>query len=194
MKDTYSYYILSFDKILFNYVISLTCGRAISKIWNVLYFSSNVHFIVCKMIVLLVVYIMYYFEKGPKFWNFYKKNSYVDWISTEYIGYDFQDKFNRKGPTNAKMWIFIFSPSSNAFFGCKMLLFSSPCQRKHLWKVLYIDCSFGPDPVMQAILVCDWPNSKKSSPLKLHGQMNWILIGSIFVKSSIKIANVGPIW
>jgi hypothetical protein len=46
---------------------------------------------------------------------------------------------------------------------------------KHLWKVLYKDYSFSPDPFTkrspQAILVSDWSISKKSS-LKLLGQMN----------------------
>jgi hypothetical protein len=38
----------------------------------------------------------------------------------------------------------------------------------------------------QAILVSDWLISKKSSPLKLLSQINWNLVGSIIVRSSIK--------
>ena len=45
----------------------------------------------------------------------------------------------------------------------------------------------------QAILVSDWLISKKSSPLKPLGQMNWNLVGSILGKSFIKIANLVPI-
>jgi hypothetical protein len=41
----------------------------------------------------------------------------------------------------------------------------------------------------QAILVSDWLISKKSSPLKLLGQMNRNLVGSSYGKSSIKIAH-----
>jgi hypothetical protein len=37
--------------------------------------------------------------------------------------------------------------------------------KKHLWKVLYVGCSFSPDPLttllQQAILVSDWSISKK---------------------------------
>jgi hypothetical protein len=44
----------------------------------------------------------------------------------------------------------------------------------------------------QAILVSDWPISKKSS-LKLHGQINWNLVGSIYVRSSTKIVHFVPI-
>jgi hypothetical protein len=40
----------------------------------------------------------------------------------------------------------------------------------------------------QVILVFDWLISKKSSPLKLHGQMNPNLVGSSYGRSSIKIA------
>jgi hypothetical protein len=40
----------------------------------------------------------------------------------------------------------------------------------------------------QAILVSDWLISKKSSSLKLLGQMNRNLVGSILGRSSIKIA------
>jgi hypothetical protein len=41
----------------------------------------------------------------------------------------------------------------------------------------------------QATLVSDWLISKKSSPLKPHGQMNRNLVGSILGRSSIKIAH-----
>ena len=42
----------------------------------------------------------------------------------------------------------------------------------------------------EAILVSDWLISKKSSPLKLPGQMNQNLVGSILGRSSIKIAHL----
>jgi hypothetical protein len=45
----------------------------------------------------------------------------------------------------------------------------------------------------QTILVSDWLISKKSSPLKPHGQMNQNLVGSILGKSFMKIANLVPI-
>ena len=45
----------------------------------------------------------------------------------------------------------------------------------------------------QAILVSDWLISKKSSPLKPLYQMNRNLVGSIYGRSSIKIAHFIPI-
>jgi hypothetical protein len=45
----------------------------------------------------------------------------------------------------------------------------------------------------QANFVSDWLISKKSSPLKPHGQMNRILIGSIYGMSSIRMAYFVPI-
>jgi hypothetical protein len=44
----------------------------------------------------------------------------------------------------------------------------------------------------QAILVSDWPISKKSSSLQLC-QMNGNMVGSIYERASIKIANFIPI-
>jgi hypothetical protein len=41
----------------------------------------------------------------------------------------------------------------------------------------------------QTILVSDWLISKKSSSLKLLSQMNRILVGSIYGRSSIEIAH-----
>ena len=44
----------------------------------------------------------------------------------------------------------------------------------------------------RAILVSDWPMLIKSSPLKLLGQMEPNLAGSIYVRSSIKLLHLVP--
>ena len=44
----------------------------------------------------------------------------------------------------------------------------------------------------RAILVSDWLMLKKSSPLKLHGQMEPNLAGSIYLRSSIKLLHLVP--
>ena len=65
--------------------------------------------------------------------------------------------------------------------------------RKHLWKVLYNACSFCLDPLTNMVAIgnsCFWlADVFKSSLLKLLGQMNRNLIGSIYGRSSIKIAH-----
>jgi hypothetical protein len=44
----------------------------------------------------------------------------------------------------------------------------------------------------QTILVSDWSISKKAFPLKTLGHMKWNLVGNIYGKCSIKIANFVP--
>ena len=68
--------------------------------------------------------------------------------------------------------------------------------RKHLYKVFYKISSFASFRQQiwppRAILVSDWLMLKKSSPLKLFGQMEPNLAGSIYVRSSIKVLHLVP--
>ena len=73
--------------------------------------------------------------------------------------------------------------------------------RKHLWKILSKECTFCYDPLRFFVPnmaatgnSCFWlADFFKSSPLKLLGQMNRNLVGSIYGMSSMKIAHFVPI-
>jgi len=65
--------------------------------------------------------------------------------------------------------------------------------RTHLCKICYKDCTFCLDPLTSIASTgnsCYGLVDFKKSSLKLLGQMDWNLVGSIYARSSMKIAHI----